>query len=77
VPGVSGFNVEYGGGGFSLIFMVEYARILFMRLLFCIIFLGRDLYSFLFYIRVVFISFLFIWVRGTLPRFRYKLMYLA
>jgi NADH-ubiquinone oxidoreductase chain 1 len=75
---VSGFNVEYGGGGFSLIFLAEYARILFMRLLFCVIFLGGDLYSFFFYIKVVFISFVFIWVRGTVPRFRYdKLMYLA
>jgi NADH-ubiquinone oxidoreductase chain 1 len=54
---VSGFNVEYGGGGFSLcvFFFSDYARILFMRLLFCIIFLGSDLFSFLFYIKVVFI----------------------
>nr|QXI86641.1 NADH dehydrogenase subunit 1 [Koutabatermes spinifer] len=75
---VSGFNVEYGGGGFSLIFLAEYASILFMSLLFCVIFLGSDLYSFLFYISIVFVSFLFVWVRGTLPRFRYdKLMYLA
>nr|AQP26683.1 NADH dehydrogenase subunit 1 [Microtermes sp. RDCT089]AQP28336.1 NADH dehydrogenase subunit 1 [Microtermes sp. RDCT048]AQP30087.1 NADH dehydrogenase subunit 1 [Microtermes sp. RDCT148] len=75
---VSGFNVEYGGGGFALIFLAEYASILFMSLLFCIIFLGGDLYSFLFYVKVVFISFLFVWVRGTVPRFRYdKLMYLA
>nr|APU93547.1 NADH dehydrogenase subunit 1 [Sphaerotermes sp. A TB-2017] len=75
---VSGFNVEYGGGGFSLIFLAEYASILFMSLLFCVIFLGSDLYSFFFYISVVFISFVFIWVRGTMPRFRYdKLMYLA
>jgi NADH-ubiquinone oxidoreductase chain 1 len=57
---VSGFNVEYGGGGFALIFLAEYASILFIRLLFCIIFLGSDLYSFLFYIRIVFISFLFV-----------------
>lgn len=27
---VSGFNVEYGAGGFALIFMAEYARILFL-----------------------------------------------
>jgi NADH-ubiquinone oxidoreductase chain 1 len=75
---VSGFNVEYGGGGFALIFLAEYASILFMRLFFCVIFLGRDLYSLFFYVRICFISFLFIWVRGTLPRFRYdKLMYLA
>nr|AQP26961.1 NADH dehydrogenase subunit 1 [Nasutitermes sp. G682] len=75
---VSGFNVEYGSGGFALIFLAEYASILFMSLLFCIIFLGSDLYSFFFYVKLAFISFLFIWVRGTMPRFRYdKLMYLA
>nr|AQP29209.1 NADH dehydrogenase subunit 1 [Cyrilliotermes angulariceps] len=75
---VSGFNVEYGAGGFALIFLAEYASILFMSLLFCIIFLGSDLYSFIFFLSLTFISFLFVWVRGTLPRFRYdKLMYLA
>jgi len=36
------------------------------------------LYSFLFYFRLTFVSFLFVWIRGTIPRFRYdKLMYLA
>nr|AQP28581.1 NADH dehydrogenase subunit 1 [Amitermes sp. E TB-2017] len=75
---VSGFNVEYGAGGFALIFLAEYASILFMSLLFCIIFLGSDLYSFFFYVKLTSISFLFVWVRVTLPRFRYdKLMYLA
>nr|YP_009351143.1 NADH dehydrogenase subunit 1 [Tumulitermes pastinator]AQP28656.1 NADH dehydrogenase subunit 1 [Tumulitermes pastinator] len=75
---VSGFNVEYGSGGFALIFLAEYASILFMSLLFCILFLGSDLYSFFFYVKLTFVSFLFIWVRGTVPRFRYdKLMYLA
>nr|URX53979.1 NADH dehydrogenase subunit 1 [Marginitermes hubbardi] len=75
---VSGFNVEYGAGGFALIFLAEYASILFMSLLFCVIFLGSDLSSLLFYVSLSFISFVFIWVRGTLPRFRYdKLMHLA
>nr|YP_010554580.1 NADH dehydrogenase subunit 1 [Tachycines shuangcha]UYO78938.1 NADH dehydrogenase subunit 1 [Tachycines shuangcha] len=75
---VSGFNVEYSSGGFALIFMAEYASILFMSMLFCVIFLGSDMMSFLFFIKITFLSFLFIWVRGTLPRFRYdKLMYLA
>nr|URX53615.1 NADH dehydrogenase subunit 1 [Cryptotermes sp. 3 AB-2022a] len=75
---VSGFNVEYGAGGFALIFLAEYASILFMSLLFCVIFLGCDLDSLFFYISLSFLSYLFIWVRGTLPRFRYdKLMYLA
>nr|WES82256.1 NADH dehydrogenase subunit 1 [Archotermopsis wroughtoni] len=75
---VSGFNVEYGSGGFALIFLAEYASILFMGVLFCVMFLGCDLHSFFFFFKVTFISFLFIWVRGTLPRFRYdKLMYMA
>nr|UQJ75091.1 NADH dehydrogenase subunit 1 [Incisitermes schwarzi] len=75
---VSGFNVEYGGGGFALIFLAEYASILFMSLLFCVIFLGCDLDSLFFYFKLSFISYVFIWVRGTLPRFRYdSLMYLA
>nr|AVN67496.1 NADH dehydrogenase subunit 1 [Panchlora nivea] len=75
---VSGFNVEYSSGGFALIFLAEYASILFMSLLFCVIFLGSDMNSLMFYFKLSFVSFMFIWVRGTLPRFRYdKLMYLA
>nr|ALO76610.1 NADH deshydrogenase subunit 1 [Hexagonia terminalis] len=75
---VSGFNVEYSSGGFALIFLSEYSSILFMSMLFCIMFLGSDLISILFFMKMVFLSFSFIWVRGTLPRYRYdKLMYLA
>lgn len=75
---VSGFNVEYRRGGFAIIFLAEYARILFIRIIRVVLFLGADLNSFIFFVKLVFISFLWIWVRGTLPRFRYdKLMYLA
>nr|ASY98182.1 NADH dehydrogenase subunit 1 [Odontomantis sp. JZ-2017] len=75
---VSGFNVEYGSGGFALIFLSEYSSILFMKMLMCVIFLGSNLHSFMFYFKLIFIAFLFIWVRGTYPRYRYdKLMYLA
>lgn len=75
---VSGFNVEYGGGGFSLLFISEYSSIIFMSLISSIIFLGCDIISFGFYLKVIFFCFLFVWVRSTLPRFRYdKLMYLA
>nr|YP_009734776.1 NADH dehydrogenase subunit 1 [Gesonula punctifrons]QID03498.1 NADH dehydrogenase subunit 1 [Gesonula punctifrons]WSP02133.1 NADH dehydrogenase subunit 1 [Gesonula punctifrons] len=75
---VSGFNVEYGAGGFTLIFLAEYTSIIFMSMLLTLTFLGGDFYSFLFFIKLGFVSFMFIWVRGTLPRFRYdKLMYLA
>nr|YP_009000260.1 NADH dehydrogenase subunit 1 [Rapisma xizangense]AHA35666.1 NADH dehydrogenase subunit 1 [Rapisma xizangense] len=75
---VSGFNVEYSSGGFALIFMSEYASILFMSMLFSMLFLGGDIFSFMFYLKMIFIMFMFIWVRGTLPRYRYdKLMYLC
>ena len=75
---VSGFNIEYRRGGFALIFLGEYASILFISILFSVIFLGSDIYSILFFVKLSFISFIFIWIRGTLPRFRYdKLIYLA
>nr|YP_010626011.1 NADH dehydrogenase subunit 1 [Inocellia fulvostigmata]WBK02770.1 NADH dehydrogenase subunit 1 [Inocellia fulvostigmata] len=75
---VSGFNVEYSSGGFALIFLAEYLSILFMSMLFVMIFMGGYIMSMLFYLKMLFISFFFLWVRGTLPRFRYdKLMYLA
>nr|WHL46499.1 NADH dehydrogenase subunit 1 [Dudusa nobilis] len=75
---VSGFNVEYSSGGFALIFLAEYSSILFMSLLFVLLYMGGFNLSIFFYLKLVFISFLFIWVRGTLPRYRYdKLMYLA
>nr|AYR05358.1 NADH dehydrogenase subunit 1 [Coleoptera sp. ACP-2013] len=75
---VSGFNVEYSSGGFAMIFLAEYASILFMSVLCTFMFLGGNLLSLMFFIEVVFLGFLWIWVRGTLPRFRYdKLMNLA
>nr|YP_010443257.1 NADH dehydrogenase subunit 1 [Brunia dorsalis]QHD26869.1 NADH dehydrogenase subunit 1 [Manulea ussurica]UTE83776.1 NADH dehydrogenase subunit 1 [Brunia dorsalis] len=75
---VSGFNVEYSSGGFALIFLAEYSSILFMSLLFVLIYLGGFDLNIMFYMKLTLISFLFIWVRGTLPRYRYdKLMYLA
>lgn len=57
---VSGFNVEYGGGGFALIFLAEYARILFISLLFSLLFLGSFTISLIFFLKLNFISFLFI-----------------
>nr|UFZ13771.1 NADH dehydrogenase subunit 1 [Acanthacorydalis asiatica] len=75
---VSGFNVEYSSGGFALIFLAEYASILFMSMFFVLVFMGADVFSYIFYIKLTIISFVFIWVRGTLPRYRYDmLMYLA
>nr|YP_009731680.1 NADH dehydrogenase subunit 1 [Gynanisa maja]QHR79499.1 NADH dehydrogenase subunit 1 [Gynanisa maja] len=75
---VSGFNVEYSSGGFVLIFLAEYSSILFMSMMFVMIYLGGYDMSLMYYLKLSLISFLFIWVRGTLPRYRYdKLMYLA
>nr|AUQ23320.1 NADH dehydrogenase subunit 1 [Pachyrhinus yasumatsui] len=75
---VSGFNVEYSSGGFAMIFLAEYSNILFMSMLCSMMFLGGNLYSWNFYCKITFISFFWVWVRGTLPRYRYdKLMYLA
>nr|YP_010426685.1 NADH dehydrogenase subunit 1 [Mycalesis francisca]USN89447.1 NADH dehydrogenase subunit 1 [Mycalesis francisca] len=75
---VSGFNIEYSSGGFALIFLAEYSSILFMSLMFVIMYLGGYDLSLMFYFKMIMISFLFVWVRGTLPRYRYdKLMYLC
>lgn len=74
---VSGFNVEYRRGGFALIFIAEYGRILFIRYLFVILFIRRGV-GLIFYFEVIFIAYLYVWVRGVLPRYRYdKLMRLA
>nr|YP_009373279.1 NADH dehydrogenase subunit 1 [Graphium leechi]AOW43557.1 NADH dehydrogenase subunit 1 [Graphium leechi] len=75
---VSGFNVEYSSGGFALIFLAEYSSILFMSMLFVLVYMGGYSLSLSFYLKLTIISFMFIWVRGTLPRYRYdKLMYLS
>ena len=71
---VSGFNIEYGSGGFALIFIAEYARIFFLRAVTGYIGFGwspfrvvRQLYSILF-------VFFWVWARATLPRFRYDFL---
>lgn len=75
---VSGYNTEYSSGGFALIILAEYTRILFMSFLFVLIFMGGVEIFLSLFPSFLFLSFLFVWVRGTLPRFRYdKLMYLA
>lgn len=74
---VSGFNIEYGRGGFALLFLAEYARIIFISYLISLIFFGGIGVIF-FNLVSLFFCYLFVWVRGTLPRFRYdKLMNLA
>ena len=74
---VSGYNTEYSRGGFALVILAEYTRILFISILIVVIFFGGVLRINSFFL-FIFIAFLFVWVRGTLPRFRYdKLIYLA
>nr|WNO18577.1 NADH dehydrogenase subunit 1 [Iothia sp.] len=80
---VSGFNVEYGSATFAMIFLAEYANIILMSVLTAVIFAGGpDLFLYscpeFLIIKSVFFCFVFVWVRGSLPRLRYdRLMYLA
>uniref|UniRef100_A0AAU7VAK7 NADH-ubiquinone oxidoreductase chain 1 n=1 Tax=Stenopsocus obscurus TaxID=3074946 RepID=A0AAU7VAK7_9NEOP len=75
---VSGFNVEYSSGGFALIFLAEYSSIMFMSMIVATTFFGANWKSIVFLMIISFMSFGFIWMRGTLPRYRYdKLMNLC
>lgn len=67
---VSGFNVEFGGGLFSFIFICEYGMIIFLCFLSILLFFGGS--SFLF--KMIFLCFFFVWVRCCFPRFRYDLL---
>lgn len=72
---VSGFNTEYGGGSFSLIFIAEYRSILFLRALTSFIFVSNRIY---FLFLLVFVSFSYLWLRCSFPRLRYdKLIMIA
>jgi NADH-quinone oxidoreductase subunit H len=76
---VSGYNVEYSSTGFALFFLGEYANIILMSVLLAIFFFGGIVKSkVLGALKGVSMLFSFIWVRATLPRFRYdQLMYLG
>lgn len=71
---VSGFNVEYGSGGFALIFIAEYARIYFMSVFFCLIFLMKRINTIILPLMRTFLVFFWIWLRCTLPRYRYDIL---
>lgn len=80
---VSGYNVEYSSMTFAFFFLAEYSSIILMCSLLVILFLGGwmpilNWWVFLlipgwlwFATKVVFIMFVFIWVRATLPRYRF------
>lgn len=61
----AGYIVEYSSFGFVSIYLAEYSNILLMSKLSSILFFANDLYLFLFLI------FLFILIRGAIPRTRY------
>lgn len=75
---VSGFNIEYGRGGFAFLFLAEYGSIIFMRYLVGVLFFGGMSYLLVINLIGVYFCFWFIWMRGTIPRYRYdKLIGLA
>ncbi|MFB3812734.1 MAG: NADH-quinone oxidoreductase subunit NuoH [Terriglobales bacterium] len=84
---VAGYHTEYSSMKFAMFFMAEYANMFTVACLASILFLGgwngpifgfaNDswqaglLHVFWFALRIFFFLFLYVWVRGTLPRFRY------
>ncbi len=80
---VAGFFVEYSAMAFALFFLGEYANIILMSAMTSILFLGGWLspvpfvpFTWLpgpiwFILKICVCAFIFLWVRATLPRFRY------
>nr|QHR83200.1 NADH dehydrogenase subunit 1 [Coleonyx brevis] len=80
---VSGFNVEYAAGPFALFFLAEYANILMMNTLSCLLFLSpsmttpQELFTTNLMTKTCLLTIGFLWVRASYPRFRYdQLMHL-
>lgn len=80
---VGGYNVEYSAMTFALFFLGEYANMILMSGMTVILFMGGWLPIFdvfplnvipgpvWFVSKIAFVLFFFIWVRATLPRYRY------
>jgi NADH-ubiquinone oxidoreductase chain 1 len=76
---VSGFNIEYFSGGFTLIFLSEYGIIIFFSLIRVYIFRNLLEHSLiLIFISINILCRIVIFIRGILPRMRYdELIYLC
>jgi NADH-quinone oxidoreductase subunit H len=80
---VAGYNVEYSSMPFALFFLGEYANMILMSSFAVLLFMGGwlppfklEFLSFIpgfiwFILKIVFCLFIFIWVRASIPRFRY------
>jgi len=73
---VGGYNTEFSGIKFAMFFMAEYANIIASSAVITTLYFGGWQGPILppivwFLIKVVFFLFGFVWVRATLPRFRY------
>lgn len=71
-----GYHTEYGGLKFSIFFLAEYINILAVSCIAITLFLGGwhgpwDIPILWFLVKLFLFAFLFIWVRATMPRFRY------
>ncbi len=73
---VAGYHTEYSGMRFGLFFVGEYINLVVIGSITTVFFLGGWHGPFLpplawFMIKVLFVAFLFIWARGSMPRPRY------
>lgn len=73
---VAGYNVEYSAITFALFFLAEYSNMILMSIISSVIFFGGCWFIhyeivYIFLIKVILHMFLFIWVRATVPRYRY------
>ena len=73
---VSGFNTEYSGANFSLIFLSEYAVLLYSCVLITYIFFSwlLPINPVMVILIAILFSFIFIWIRITFCRFRYDIL---
>lgn len=70
---VSGFNIEYGGGEFAFLFIAEYGSILLISLITVCLFIARiaNNLGLINITKIIFVAYIFLWVRGSYPRMRY------